>query len=156
MLQIFGTPLTSSSRHKKDSPEGGASCIDFIVSFVRNSIRRQFYVMKFYIPLPQPALGVPRVGLDKPLRTSLVENESLFPFQVPWSQRCCSHSSINLIYGLLFSAVFQIVHTALVCEKSTLQIVLMALVCDFSTIQIVLMALKLISHNPNSTHGSGF
>ena len=39
--------------------------------------------------------------------------------------------------------------------KSTLQIELMALVCDFSTIQIVLMALKLISHNPNSPHGSG-
>ena len=48
------------------------------MSFVRNSIRRQFHVMKFYIPLSQPALGVPRVGLDKLLRTSLVENESLF------------------------------------------------------------------------------
>ena len=40
-----------------------------------------------------------------------------------------------------------VVHTGLVCEKSTLQIVLMALVCDFSTIQIVLIALKLISQN---------
>ena len=28
------------------------------------------------------------------------------------------------------------------------------MVCEFSTIQTVLMALKLISHNPNSTHGS--
>ena len=50
----------------------------------------------------------------------------------------------------------QIELTPLVCEKSTLQIELVALVCDFRTIQIIFMALKLISHNPNSTHGPGF
>ena len=45
--------------------------------------------------------------------------------------------------------MFQIVHSALVCEKSTLQIVLiMALVCDFSTIQIVLMALIFCTQSP--------
>ena len=33
--------------------------------------------------------------------------------------------------------VVQIVHTALVCEKSALQIILMALVCDFNTITVV-------------------
>ena len=46
--------------------------------------------------------------------------------------------------------------SALVCEKSTLQIVLLAPVCNFIKIQIVLMALKLLAHNPNSTHGSVF
>ena len=61
----------------------GGVCIDFIVSFVRNSIRRQFHVMKFYIPLPQPALGVTRVGLEKPLRTSLVKNKSFVSFSSP-------------------------------------------------------------------------
>ena len=65
------------------------------MSFIRNSIRRQLHVMKFYIPLPQPALGVPRVGLDKPLRTSLVENESLFPFQVPWNQSTVGQSCMQ-------------------------------------------------------------
>ena len=47
-----------------------------------------------------------------------------------------------------------IVHTALVCSKITLQIFLRALIWDFRTMQIVLRALKLISHYPNSTHGS--
>ena len=69
--------------------------------------------MKFYIPLPQPALGVPRVGLDKLLRTSLVENESLFssPLEPKVLLTQIKQLEEN---GLLFSAVFQIVHTALV------------------------------------------
>ena len=73
--------------------------------------------MKFYIPLPQPALGVPRVGLDKPLSTSLVENESLFSSPLEPKVLFTQIKQLEE-YGLLFSAVFQIVHTALVCEKA--------------------------------------
>ena len=59
---------------------------------------------------------------------------------------------------LLFSAELHNRNSAhtLVCEKGTNQKELVTLICDFGTIQIVLMALRLISHNLNSTHGSGF
>ena len=73
--------------------------------------------MKFYIPLPQPALGVPRVGLDKPLRISFVKNESLFSSPLEPKVLFTQIKQLEE-YGLLFSAVFQIVHTALVCEKA--------------------------------------
>ena len=56
------------------------------------------------------------------------------------------------IFGFLSKAHIE---QTTVTSDNTLKIELMALVCDFSTIQIVLMALKLISHNPNSSHGSG-
>ena len=56
---------------------------------------------------------------------------------------------------MLIEQGVQIVHTALVCEKSTLQIKLMALVCDFSTIQIVLntAVLKHACHNTAGAEG---
>ena len=58
------------------------------------------------------------------------------------SEDCLAQSLKALTLQCCIEQLVQIVHTALVCEKSTFQ--------------MVLMALKLISHNPNSSHGSGF
>ena len=87
-----------------------------------------------------------------------IAEESVFSSNRPKNFSASSKFWLGSIQNLSYSSVLNIrsVPNSTQCEKSTLQIVLMALVCDFGTIQIVLMALKLITHNPNGTHCSGF